>query len=107
ENIYGVMTGTSMAAPHVTAVVAMMYAYNPGLSTERVLRILKVWDTNRPAGATPAPLVDAFDALVACRDDSLRDLADLDGSGLVVMMAAWEDEARYPRASLPTLLDQR
>ncbi|MBW1999834.1 MAG: S8 family serine peptidase [Deltaproteobacteria bacterium] len=33
-------SGTSMAAPHVTATVAMMLALNPTLTTEEIRRIL-------------------------------------------------------------------
>ena len=83
NNVYGVISGTGMAGAHVTAMISLMYAYNPYLSSEQVLRILRVWDSNRPALTTPAPLVSAFDALVACREDSLKDLADLDENGRV------------------------
>ncbi len=39
-NQYGFMTGTSMAAPMVTGVAAMLYSYRPGLSLQEVRQIL-------------------------------------------------------------------
>jgi hypothetical protein len=71
--------GTSAAAPIVSGVVALMFAYNPDLSLDKVRSILRVGETN------PPPAVDAFDALVQSRDDALRDLADLTGDGKVDM----------------------
>ncbi len=80
-----VFSGTSMAAPHITGLVGLMYAYNPELSAEQVLKILDVWDNNRPATQSPAPTVNAFDALVACKATSLNDLSDLNSDGAVNM----------------------
>ncbi len=125
---YAVMNGTSMAAPQVTALIALMYAYNPELTMDQVLGILDVRDHNRPAATTPAPTIDAFEALLRCRDRSLNDLADLNNDGRVDMgdfrlfraavrqvegraAAAeradlngdgviWEDENVWPRADL-------
>lgn len=50
NNRYGGMTGTSMAAPHVAGVLALMKSRRPGLTREEGLRILK--ETARPL--TPA-----------------------------------------------------
>jgi subtilisin family serine protease len=82
---YGAFSGTSMAAPQVTGLVALMYAYNPKLTVEQVLDILGVRTTNRPATTNPAPPIDAFAALLECRPEALRDLADLSGDGRVDM----------------------
>ena len=38
---YGYMEGTSQAAPHVSAVVALMIAANPNLTPARIKEILK------------------------------------------------------------------
>jgi len=75
-----------MAAPHVTGLIAMMYAYNPDLTSTDVLKILKIYDpkTRRSAKA-PAPVIDAFDAMVACRNEAFLDLADLTRDGRVDM----------------------
>lgn len=40
ENGYGYMQGTSMATPHVTAVVALLYAIDPNLDGNKVKHIL-------------------------------------------------------------------
>lgn len=85
NNNYAVYDGTSMAAPHVTGLIALMYAYNPSLKMTEVLDILNVRTANRPAKKTPAPLIDAFAALLECRRDSLKDLADLNNDGKVDM----------------------
>jgi subtilisin family serine protease len=80
---YAAFSGTSMATPQVTGLVALMYAYNPKLTHEQVLDILRVRTTNRPATANPAPPIDAFAALLECRPQALKDLADLTGDGRV------------------------
>jgi subtilisin family serine protease len=82
---YAVFDGTSMAAPFVTGLIGLMYSYNPNLSLNDVLDILEVRNANRPASKTPAPTINAFKALLACRKDSLKDLADLNGDGHVDM----------------------
>ncbi|UOF02650.1 S8 family peptidase [Bdellovibrio reynosensis] len=48
---FGEMSGTSMAAPHVTGVVALIKATNPSLTPEQVTQILK--STARPFVAIP------------------------------------------------------
>jgi subtilisin family serine protease len=85
SNRYSVLMGTSQAAPQVTGLVALMYAYNPKLTVEQVLDILRVRSTNRPAATIPAPRIDAFAALLECRPEALKDLADLTGDGRVDM----------------------
>ena len=44
--------GTSMAAPHVTGVVSLMYSRNPSLTPAQVLSILQSTVTSFPAGST-------------------------------------------------------
>jgi hypothetical protein len=52
--------GTSMAAPHVTGLIAYLLAMDPDLTTAQVLTILR--DTSRTA-ANVSPTIDAFAAL--------------------------------------------
>jgi subtilisin family serine protease len=85
SNSYAAFSGTSMATPQVTGLVALMYAYNPKLTVEQVLDILHVRTENRPATTNPAPPIDAFAALLSCRPEALNDLADLTGDGRVDM----------------------
>jgi subtilisin family serine protease len=78
---YAVDSGTSLAAPEVAAVIALMLAYNPALQPADVANILGV-------GTTPHPPLDAFRAMILSRPDrSLIDLADLDHNGSV----GWSD----------------
>jgi serine protease len=44
--------GTSMAAPHVTGVVSLLYSLNPFLTPAQVLQILQNTVTNFPGGST-------------------------------------------------------
>ena len=46
------MTGTSMAAPHVAGIVALMLQQDPRLSTEQIRKIL-IASANPPSGVTP------------------------------------------------------
>jgi subtilisin family serine protease len=84
QDAYGVKSGTAMAAAQVTALIAQMYAYNPGLKPEQIVDIIKRTSLSDPAGRH-APMVDAFAALLDCYpgDRPLHDLADLNHDGRV------------------------
>lgn len=67
------LSGTSMAAPHVTGVVALMRSVNPSLTPAQIEQYLLA--TARPSAITcPAPgacgagLIDAHAAVLAARD---------------------------------------
>ena len=74
---YTVLSGTALAAAQVSGLIAHMYAYAPELTPDRVLDILDVRTANRPARRAPAPPIDAFDAMLRCRERAYKDLADL------------------------------
>ncbi|HEV7664238.1 MAG TPA: S8 family serine peptidase, partial [Chloroflexota bacterium] len=71
-NAYCAMSGTSMATPHVTALVGLLFAYNPDLSIQAVENAVFNWA--RP-DITPARL-DAFAALLSL-PGAAKDLVDV------------------------------
>ncbi|MFV9507446.1 MAG: choice-of-anchor D domain-containing protein [Oscillochloridaceae bacterium umkhey_bin13] len=73
---YGFYQGTSMAAPHVAGVVALLRSVNPGLSSDEIKRILQVT-------ATPFP--------------PESDCVDRCGAGILNAGAAVEEAARRVR----------
>lgn len=88
-NLYDFNQGTSLAAPAITSVVALMFAYNPNLTLAQIRSILNVNLSN-------PQVPDAFQALSACRpdDEVSADLADLNGDGKVTI----EDFEIFKRA---------
>lgn len=70
---YTVMSGTSMAAPHASGIVALMLEANPNLTWREVKRILQETATNMP-GLEPwesgAGYVNAYAAVKAVLDES-------------------------------------
>lgn len=61
---YAVMAGTSMAAPHVAAVAALLYAVNPDMDQSRVRRILrKTARSVGPENEYGAGVIDAYEAV--------------------------------------------
>ena len=83
---FAAFSGTSFAAPHVTALIALMYAYNPDLTPTDVLRILGIQGV--PQDAAQVPSLQAFDALVQCRPEAevFHDLADLNDDDTVNLL---------------------
>lgn len=64
---YGMMQGTSMAAPHISGLVSLMLARNPGLTIEQVRSALRssAVPGSCDTGGCGAGLVDAAAALAA------------------------------------------
>ncbi len=79
---YGVCSGTSQAAPHVTALAAMLFELAPDKKPAEIISIIRNAAQNEP-GAASAPRVDALAAVTALSSRFLRQLADLDGNGAV------------------------
>ncbi len=73
--------GTSMAAPHVTALATLLIAYDPAITHVEIARAIRTGA--RPAEGGAAPRIDALNTLVAHDPNALRFLADLDADGQV------------------------
>jgi hypothetical protein len=63
-NQYAAWNGTSMAAPHVSGLAAMLVGFDPGLSASDVTRILKDRESTRAVGNNGARGIDAFSTFV-------------------------------------------
>jgi len=81
SDAYSVCDGTSMAAPFVSGVAALLFSYSPEAGREDVKTALISTAMNGPSGV--APRVDALEAILAMDDDALRYLADLTVDGRV------------------------
>ncbi len=73
--------GTSMAAPHVTALATLLIAYDPAITHDEIARAIR--EGAQPAEGGAAPRIDALNTLVAHDPRALRYLADLDADGQV------------------------
>jgi len=82
---YGTMQGTSMAAPHVAGVAALVASQRPGISADNLRTLLRVSAddivTDRPIG----PRLNAFTALdvASTPPDAIQDLTIIQPSSTV------------------------
>ena len=68
ENAYAFFQGTSMAAPHVAGVAALMYSVDPSLTPNEVASVLEGTARSLPgscSGGCGAGIVDAYQAVLA------------------------------------------
>jgi subtilisin family serine protease len=79
---YGICEGTSQAAPHVTALAAILMEIAPEKTPAEIAQIIRTSAVPDPTGSV-APRVDALEAVLAVRSDALTVLADLNGDGNV------------------------
>jgi thermitase len=62
-NRYGNNSGTSMAAPQVSGLIALMKSLNPSLTAEEVFEVLKATGKETKAGRQTGPLIQPVQAL--------------------------------------------
>jgi hypothetical protein len=80
---YGICSGTSQAAPHVSALAAMLFDLDPSKKAVEVAEIIKKTATPSTDGKS-APQVDFLEAVLSLADKkTLLYLADLNGDGKV------------------------
>lgn len=89
---YAICEGTSQAAPHVTALAAILMELAPEKSPAEIADIITAAALPHPDG-TVAPRVDAFEAVLKAQPEALTLLADLNNDGTVDQ----DDLATYRR----------
>jgi subtilisin family serine protease len=82
---YGLKSGTSMAAPHVTGVASYLLSLDPTLTTSELKQLL-LWEAE-PVGGVAKPRIDAFDSALGIdgirgNTDILMKLVDIDDGSL-------------------------
>ncbi len=82
--------GTSCAAPVVTATIAMMLAYQPELSVDKIKQNLGI-----RSDGNGAVKLNAFEAIKACSPEAAFDLANLNGDHAVDMKDFDQFNAEY------------
>lgn len=82
ENVFGVCSGTSQAAPHVAAIATLMFELAPNRKPKEIAEILR---TTAVAAGDPAvsPRIDALEAVMRVYPEATRLLADLNRDGVV------------------------
>ncbi|MDX2287281.1 MAG: S8 family serine peptidase [Hyphomicrobiaceae bacterium] len=77
---YGVCSGTSQAAPHVTALAAILFGLDPKRTPAEIISLIRASTIAEP-GSRAAPRADGLAAVASLSDQYVRQLADLDGDG--------------------------
>lgn len=79
---YGLCSGTSQAAPHVTALAALLFELSPQSTPQQMAELIRSSAIAAPSAGV-APRIDAMAAVMKLDINHLRLLADLDGDGRV------------------------
>ena len=79
---YAICEGTSQAAPHVTALAAILMELAPNKSPAEIADLIRVAGVPHPNGSV-APRVDALEAVLKAQPEALTLLADLNNDGTV------------------------
>ncbi|MFZ4808568.1 MAG: S8 family serine peptidase [Hyphomicrobiaceae bacterium] len=79
---YGLCSGTSQAAPHVTALAAILFELSPKSTPQQIADAIRTTSV-ASNGSGAAPRIDALAAVVKLDPATMKLLADLDGDGQV------------------------
>ncbi len=80
---FAVCSGTSQAAPHVTALAALLFELAPSKTPADVIAALIEGGDPAPVSGAGAPRVNSIESAISIGEDTRRLLADLDGNGTV------------------------
>lgn len=80
---FGICSGTSQAAPHISALAAILFELAPDKKPAEIAEILKASVVAPTDGEAHAGMVDGLDAVLKVAPDAQKLLADLDGDGVV------------------------
>jgi subtilisin family serine protease len=83
DNVFGVCSGTSQAAPHVAALATLLFELDPAKKPSEIAGILRQTASPSPAGNAGAPEIDALEAVLKVYPAGLTLLADLNKDGKV------------------------
>jgi hypothetical protein len=82
DSAYGVCSGTSQAAPHVSALATLLFELDPTKKASEIADVIKSTAVKQTSGPG-APRVDALEAVLKLSASNLTRLADLNGDGKV------------------------
>jgi subtilisin family serine protease len=83
EDVFGVCSGTSQAAPHVSALAMLLFELDPTKKPREIADILRQTAAPAPAGSLGAPEVDALEAVLRVYPAGISLLADLNKDGKI------------------------
>jgi subtilisin family serine protease len=111
---YGIYDGTSMAAPHISGVAALMYSVNPDLTPAEVIEIIMTTGRTLPKSSERTKLisgkmVDAYAALLEVQHRMGVNVQQSDATGAAAQPSAWAvaeiNEAIANKLTTPKVLN--